>query len=102
MKISVIIPTYNAEDYLPSLLNKLQEQTVSFELIIIDSSSADKTVEIAKQYTKDVMIIPSAAFDHGGTRTKAAKTASGDVIVFLTQDALPCDNDTTRNYLKNV
>ena len=100
MKISVIIPTYNAEDYLPSLLSKLQEQTVSFELIIIDSSSADKTVEIAKQYTKHVIIIPSGEFDHGGTRTKAAKTASGDVIVFLTQDALPCDTDTLETILK--
>ena len=46
------------------------------------------------------MVIPSAAFDHGGTRTKAVKIASGDVIVFLTQDALPCDNDTLETILK--
>jgi len=100
MKISLIVPTYNAEPYLHNLLKKLQEQTVSFELLIIDSSSTDKTVEVAKQYTKHVVSIPTAEFDHGGTRTKAAKIASGDVIVFLTQDALPCDIDTIAKILK--
>ena len=100
MKISLIIPTYNAEPYLHNLLKKLQKQTVSFELLIIDSSSTDKTVEIANQYTKHVVSIPTAEFDHGGTRTKAAKIVSGEVIVFLTQDALPCDSDTIENFLK--
>jgi len=100
MKISLIIPTYNAEPYLHNLLKKLQKQTVSFELLIIDSSSTDKTVEIANQYTKHVVSIPTAEFDHGGTRTKAAKIVSGEVIVFLTQDALPCDGDTIEKFLK--
>ena len=100
MKISVIIPTYNAERYLPKLLKKLQAQTISFELIIIDSSSTDKTVSIAKQYTNHILSIPTAEFDHGGTRTKAAKMASGDFIVFLTQDALPCNNNTIETILK--
>ena len=100
MKISVIIPTYNAERYLPKLLKKLQAQTISFELIIIDSTSTDKTVSIAKQYTDHILSIPTAEFDHGGTRTKAAKIASGDFIVFLTQDALPCNNNTIETILK--
>ena len=92
MKLSVIIPTYNADNYLSALLEKLKHQTVPYELIIIDSSSTDDTVTIAKNYTDNIITIPTSEFDHGGTRTKAAKTASGDIIVFLTQDALPCDN----------
>jgi len=91
MNISIIIPTYNAEKYLPLLLKKLKEQTISFELIIIDSSSIDNTVTIAREYTDNIITIPKIEFDHGGTRTKAAKAASGEIIVFLTQDALPCD-----------
>jgi len=97
MTISVIIPTYNAEQYLPSLLENLKHQTVSFELIIIDSSSTDNTVEIAKSYTKNILSLPTSEFDHGGTRTKAAKTATGDILVFLTQDALPRDNNTIKS-----
>ncbi len=100
MKLSVVIPTYNAEGYLPKLLERLKNQTVSFELIIIDSSSSDNTVTIAREYTDNIIIIPTSEFDHGGTRTKAAKTASGDIIVFLTQDALPYDNNTIEKILE--
>ena len=100
MKISLIIPTYNAEEYLPELLERLKNQTVSFELIIIDSSSLDNTVTIAREYTDNIIIIPTSEFDHGGTRTKAVKTASGDIIVFLTQDALPYDNNTIAKILE--
>ncbi len=94
IEISVIIPTYNAQHYLSTLLEKLRAQTVEFELLIIDSSSTDKTIDIAQKYTDHIIIIPQSEFDHGGTRTKAAKIASGEIIVFLTQDALPVDNDT--------
>lgn len=100
-KISVIIPTYKAESYLPKLLERLKDQTIKdFQLLIIDSSSNDKTVEIAKQYTDDIIIIPQSEFDHGGTRAKAAKMSTGDILVFLTQDALPYDENTIENIVK--
>jgi rhamnosyltransferase len=88
----VIIPTYNAGAYLLALLEKLKIQTVDFELIIIDSSSTDDTLQIAKQYTQNIISIDTRCFDHGGTRTQALKHATGDIIVFLTQDALPYDS----------
>ena len=94
MKVTVIIPTFNAENYLPVLLNNLSMQTLNFELIIIDSSSTDKTIHIAKKYTDKIIIIPKHSFDHGGTRTQAIKASSGDFIIFLTQDALPTQVDT--------
>ena len=94
MKVSVIIPTYNAQSLLPDLLERLASQTVSHELIIIDSSSSDTTRDIAKRYTDRILTIPKEEFDHGGTRTKAAKMAYGEIIVFLTQDALPTENTT--------
>ena len=100
MTITVIIPTYNAETYLPSLLEKLKKQTVSFELMTIDSSSTDNSLSIAKQYTNKIITIPEAEFDHGGTRAKAAKMASGEIIVFLTQDALPYNNQSIERILE--
>lgn len=93
MKLSVIIPTYNAKYCLLDLLKGVKNQTLQYhELIIIDSSSTDGTVDIAKKYTDKVIVIPKQEFDHGGTRTKAAKMAEGDILVYFTQDALPCDN----------
>lgn len=101
MKISVIIPTYNAERYLEKLLESLKNQTVNnFELIIIDSSSKDDTVTIAKKYTNNVFVIPSSEFDHGGTRANAANISNGDILVFFTQDALPYDEYCLENILK--
>jgi len=99
--ISIIIPTYNAQNYLEKLLNILSLQSIKdYELIIIDSSSKDNTVEIAKKYTNKVISIPQSEFDHGGTRTKAAKIAKGDILVFLTQDALPCNEFTIEKIIK--
>jgi rhamnosyltransferase len=57
MQISLIIPTYNAEQYLPVLLTTLKQQSISFELILVDSSSLDNTENIAKQYTDKITVI---------------------------------------------
>jgi rhamnosyltransferase len=101
MNISIIIPTYNAQIYLPALLEKIKNQSIKeYELIIIDSSSKDRTVEIAKQYTDNVVVIPQNEFDHGGTRAKATQTARGEIVVFLTQDALPYDEYAIENIIK--
>ncbi len=100
-EISVIIPTYNAENYLLKLLDALQKQSIkNYELIIIDSSSKDKTVEISKKYTGNIIVIPQNEFDHGGTRAKAAQIANGEILIFMTQDALPYDEHTIENILK--
>ena len=101
MTVSIIIPTYNAQNYLVKLLESLKNQSMDeYELIIIDSSSKDKTVEIAKKYTNNVIIIPQNEFDHGRTRAKAVQMAKGDILVFLTQDALPYNEFTIKNIIK--
>lgn len=93
MKISVIIPTYNASKYINLLIQSIKSQTIydNIELIIIDSESKDDTSYILKKNNVKHLSIPSSEFDHGGTRTLAAKEAKGDILIFLTQDALPAD-----------
>ena len=101
MKITIIIPTYNAANYLLKLLESLKKQSLKeYELIVIDSSSKDNTVEIAKQFTDNVIVIPQNEFDHGGTRAKAAQISKGELLVFLTQDASTYDNSTIENIIK--
>ena len=98
---TIIIPTYNAQNYLLKLLESIKSQSIlNYELIIIDSSSKDKTIEIAQKYTDNVIVIPQNEFDHGGTRAKAAQMAQGELIVFLTQDALPYNEFTIENIIK--
>jgi len=92
MDISVIIPTLNAADKLSALLDALKSQTPApGEIIVIDSSSTDNTVEIAEQFACVTRTIPSQEFDHGRTRNGAADLARGEILVFMTQDARPCD-----------
>jgi rhamnosyltransferase len=99
--ISIIIPTLNASQLLPGLLTKLEKQTFrDKEIIIIDSSSDDHTAEIAQDNGIKAIQINKEDFDHGGTRNIGAKEAKGDILVFMTQDAMPADEYTLENLTK--
>lgn len=98
MYISVIIPTLNAGANIEQLLSMIREQDVGrSEVIIIDSSSVDGTVAIARKFHAKTIVIPSQTFNHGKTRNLAAREATGDTLVFMTQDALPLDNTLLSN-----
>ena len=99
--LSIIIPTYNGAKQLEALLEKLSCQTVrSAELLVVDSASSDNTVEIARKFTDNLLKTTPEQFDHGGTRTLAAKMANGDILVFMTQDALPADEHAVENLIR--
>jgi rhamnosyltransferase len=99
--ITIIVPTCNASKYLPSLLARLESQTVkNYEMMVVDSSSNDDTVDIAQSHRANVITIPQSEFDHGGTRTLAAMEAKGDILVYLTQDALPYNEYAVENIIR--
>jgi rhamnosyltransferase len=101
MTISVIIPTLNAAKQIAKLVCGLQEQLICpDEIIIIDSSSDDRTVTIATELGCKTYIIKRASFDHGGTRNYGANLASGDILIYMTQDASPLDNKLIENLIK--
>ena len=91
MKISVVIPTYHAGETISPLLSMLEKQTVQpDEVLIIDSSSGDGILSIAEKYRNTrVITIPKAAFNHGGTRDLGMRQSVGELVVFMTQDAVP-------------
>ena len=55
--ISVIIPTLNAELTIGSLLRAVRQQTLSSEILVVDSSSSDETVKIAESFGAKTIII---------------------------------------------
>ena len=66
--VSIIIPTLNPSNSLPDLLTSLEHQTIKEkDVIIIDSSSTDNTVAIARRYNTSVITIPRVEF--GKNRT---------------------------------
>jgi rhamnosyltransferase len=78
------------------------QERKGMEIIVIDSSSTDNTAQIAQNLGARVEVIPRVEFDHGGTRNRAAKLATGDILVFLTQDALPAHSDFLEKLTKPI
>ncbi len=99
--LSVIIPTWNGARWLEQLLTMLEQQTlVPDEILLIDSGSTDATSAIADRHDVEVLSIKQQDFDHGGTRTLAAAHASGDILVFMTQDAIPADKEALQRLVQ--
>ncbi len=89
--VSVVIPTFNGGHELPPLLDLLrrQEDIAHVELVIVDSGSKDNTVELCKNAGAKVIEITQAEFSHSYARMLGAEHASGEYLLFMTQDALP-------------
>jgi glycosyltransferase involved in cell wall biosynthesis/GT2 family glycosyltransferase len=86
--VSAVIPVKDGERYLEELLGALVREGVD-EVLVIDSGSTDRSVEIARSVGVDIIEVAPMAFGHGRTRNLAAESTSGDLICFLTQDATP-------------
>ncbi len=99
--VSIIIPTKNAERYLEEQLKAIfsQEDVPRPEVVIIDSGSTDKTIQIAARYPARLISIKPEEFNHGATRNLGAREAKGGYLVFLTQDATPADGSWLKNLL---
>ncbi|OGM11362.1 hypothetical protein A2V80_02400 [Candidatus Woesebacteria bacterium RBG_16_39_8b] len=81
--ISVIIPTYNEENYIGTLLECLKNQTwKDFEIIVADANSKDKTNEIVKKYSSRIVKGGHQAFG----RNNGARYAKGEILVFMDAD----------------
>lgn len=91
--ISVIIPTYNGGEMLLALVGMLYRQVgcKKIEVIVVDSGSTDGTLQSMKWIGTKVIEIPKEDFAHSYARNLGAEKASGDYLLFMTQDAMPED-----------
>ena len=94
MNVSIIIPTYNEEDYIENLLKSIKRQDYNddIEVIVADAFSSDKTVEIAKQY--DCIVVDGGLPAVG--RNRGAEVATGEFLIFLDADSVLTDNYITQ------
>ena len=86
--MSVVIPVKDGERYLEELLAALAREGVD-EVLVIDSGSRDRSLEIVRAAGVELLEIDPAEFGHGRTRNLGAERTSGELICFLTQDATP-------------
>jgi glycosyltransferase involved in cell wall biosynthesis len=86
---SVIVPTYNREDLLPTAVESVINQTFKdWELLIIDDGSTDGTEELVKKYLTDNRIRYIKKENGGGAQTRnfGVSLAKSEFIVFLDSD----------------
>jgi glycosyltransferase involved in cell wall biosynthesis len=89
MSVSVVVPVKDGERRLGEVLAALEREGPD-EVLVIDSGSRDRSVELARAAGASVVEIDPAEFGHGRTRNLAAQLSAGELICFLTQDATPC------------
>ena len=103
--VSLVITTYNEEKYLPILLGSINNQKtdLKMEIIIIDDSSTDETLNIIKQYEKFIrggvsrLLHNDKKSDVQYMRNTGLKEATGKVIIFF--DA---DTAISENFIENM
>lgn len=98
LSFSIVIPTLNAEPYLERLLPALTS-TGPDSIIFVDSNSTDATVEIAST-TPGVEVLTINNFSHGRARNLGAKHCTSDIVIFLSQDALPSSSQWAQSLLE--
>ena len=94
--ISIIVPIYNAETYLPACIESVQAQTVNeWQLLLVDDGSTDGSLRIAQAYAaKDrrITVLPETHAGQSAARNKGLEQAKGEFIAFLdADDALESD-----------
>jgi len=98
-KILCVIPTLNAAKTIQAQLKLLMNTPM--DILIIDSSSDDDTLKIVSDMGVDYIKIKREEFDHGGTRRLGAEYKENDIVVFLTQDALPYDKTSVEKLIES-
>ena len=94
VKISVILPAYNAGKYIRKAIESTLTQSFDdFELIIVNDGSTDDTLDIINEFEdKRIRLICQSNRGPGAARNRALDTASGDYIMFLDSDDFFCKN----------
>jgi len=93
--ISIIIPTYNSEKYLPFCLQSIKVQNYpkdKLEIIIVDGGSTDRTIEIAKKF-KVTKILHNPLRTGEAGKALGIKEAKNDIVAFIDSDNILDGND---------
>ena len=89
-KVSIIVPVYNVEKYIERCVNSLRDQTLNdIEIILIDDSSTDSSLEICKKIALEdnrIKVIHKVNEGAGMARNSALEIATGKYIGFVDSD----------------
>jgi len=98
--VSIVYLTKNGGQILRKSLEAVFFQNVDFEfeVIAVDSGSTDNTLEVLKSFPVKIYQIPPEEFNFGLTRDFGFSLAKGDLLITISQDAVPVGT----NWLENI
>lgn len=97
---SIIIRTYNEEKHIGNLLRAIEKQDYrSYEIIVVDSGSTDRTLEIVKEFPVKIISIDSKDFTFGYSLNIGCKESGGKYLVFASAHVLPLDEKWLSNLI---
>ena len=103
MKVEIICPLYNAENYIENLHdNILKQKNVDFSVRYLLTESTDKTESILKSKKLIYDKVEKKDFSHSLTRELAARNSKANIIVFISQDVEPSDENWLYYLVKDI
>ncbi len=91
MHISVVVPFYNAEDYIEDCIRALLSQRYPqdcYEIILVDNESTDRTAEIARRYPQ-VKLLSESKVGPYAARNRGVAESKGAIVAFTDSDCSP-------------
>ena len=107
-KIDIVIPTYKPDKAFIELIDKLCRQTIEINRIIV-MNTEEKYYEklkfetgISEKFRECVEVhhLSKLEFDHGGTRHMGIQKSDADIVVLMTQDAMPAGEELIANLVR--
>lgn len=105
MKISIIIPVYNVEDYISECLESVASLNLDYEIIIVNDGSTDNSIKIINDFVgSNCANINVISKENGGlssARNMGIRQAKGDYLFFLDSDDY-IDGNLFETFVKEV
>ncbi|MDW8370771.1 MAG: glycosyltransferase family 2 protein [Geminicoccaceae bacterium] len=101
-RVGVVVITWRARAILERCLAPILASPLRPEVLVVNSSSNDGTVELAQRLGCATWVIPRASFNHGLTREAARRRLGTEIVVMLTPDCFARDPDFLEKLVEPV
>ena len=101
--VSIVFRALNEEKYFEQALQACREQVLddlTFDIVLVDSGSTDRTLEIAEKYDCQIVHIPKHQFSFGRSLNWGCEAASGDYLIFISAHCIPTHNRWLQNLIQ--